>query len=145
MVKRMFPLVAMVLALYACDNAPSDSPADATRQRLVGTWLRSYEEDGTRVRRVLVLEEQGVFRELSVATRPDGEPPLASSASGDWLFDGTNLKRRYRLINGKPLSAPTIPYATFELRFPAKSEFIGVDHVRKLEVRYERVADGTLP
>ena len=137
--------LVLALALAACDSAPSDSPADVTRQRLVGSWMRSYEEEGTRVRRLLVLEEQGAFREKTIATRPDGQPPIQSSASGEWLFDGTNLKRRYRLINGKPLSAPTIPFATFEVRFRGKSEFIGVDHVRKLEVHYERVADGTQP
>lgn len=145
MFSRVFPMAALVLALAACDSAPSDSPADATRQRLVGSWMRIYEDDGTRVRRLLVLEEQGAFSERTIATRPDGQAPLESSASGDWLFDGTNLKRHYRQINGKPLSAPTIPYATFEVRFPGKAEFIGVDHVRKLEVRYERVAEGTQP
>lgn len=145
MVRRFLLLAGVLSAMAACGDGPSESPAETTRGRLVGTWMRSYEEAGTRVRRVLVLEEPGGFRELSVATRSDGQPPIESSASGDWLFDGTNLKRRYRLINGKPLSAPTIPFATFEVRFSGKSEFIGIDHVRKLEVHYERVADGTRP
>ncbi|MEO6625744.1 MAG: hypothetical protein ABIN37_13080 [Burkholderiaceae bacterium] len=136
----------LMQTLAACDGAPADSATDAVGQRLVGTWLREYEEAGVRVRRVLVLERDGSFREMSSIHSAEPEAPQSSSTgSGDWLFDGTNLKRRYRLINGKPLSAPTIPYATFEVRFPAKSEFIGVDHVRKLEVHYERVAEGTQP
>ena len=65
--------------------------------------------------------------------------------SGDWLFDGTNLKRRYTLIDGRLPSAPTFPYAAFEFRFESRNVFIGTDNIRKRQVRYQRVADGTLP
>ncbi len=129
----------------ACDNSPADSTTDAVQRRLAGTWLREYEEQGTRVRRILILEADGKFREMSSITLPEAAGQRDSDGAGEWLFDGTNLKRRYALVNGKPVSAPTMPYVTFEIRFPSKSEFVGVDHVRKREVYYQRVADGTQP
>lgn len=129
---------------------------DDVQQRLVGSWLRDDEENGTRVRRVLVLQTGGRFAETSKATRAiqvtefteatPGAAVLAQHAhSGDWLFDGTNLKRRYTLIDGRQPSAPTFPYAAFELRFESRNVFIGTDNIRKRQVRYQRVADGTLP
>lgn len=136
-------LFALVLA--GCDETPQQSATEAVQKRLVGTWLREYEEQGTAVRRVLVLQAQGSFSESSLAVQPADQPPIRSESSGEWTFDGTNLKRRYLRIDGKPLSAPTMPYATFALSFPSRYEFIGVDHVRKLEVRYQRVGDGTQP
>lgn len=135
----------MVLLMSGCDNPPEDSAVRDVQRRLVGTWLREYEEQGTRVRRVLVLESDGMFHELSTITPPDGVPAQDAQGSGEWVFDGTNLKRRYLVLNGKQAGHPRMPYATFELRFPSKTEFVGVDHVRKREVRYVRVPDGTLP
>ena len=98
------------------------------------------------MRRVLVLQRDGMFREMSsvLSTEPDTQPTL-STASGEWVFDGTNLKRHYRLINNKPLSAPNYPFATFEIRFPDRAHFVGLDRVRRIEVSYQRVADGTQP
>ena len=143
-----FLIAALMLlqALAACDGAPSNAPADAIGERLAGTWLREYEESGVRVRRVLVLDGDGTFREMS-SVRPaqlDG-PPSLSTASGEWVFDGTNLKRHYRLINNKPLSAPNYPFATFEIRFPDRTHFVGLDRVRRIEVTYQRAAEGTQP
>ena len=60
-------LLAGLLAA-GCGGPPDDSPAQETRERLVGTWLRDYEEDGVKVRRILVLEQDGHFREESRAT-----------------------------------------------------------------------------
>ena len=123
MMRRSVFLVACGVALLAaCDRPPEDSPADAVRERLVGTWLRAYDESGTRVRRVLVLQADGSFHEQSVVVSQDAAVPKASHGSGRWLFDGTNLKRHYRLVNGQPVSAPTVPFATFELRFTSRSE-----------------------
>lgn len=117
---------------------------DGVQQRLAGSWLRDDDEDGARVRRVLVLEPGGRFAETSKATQADAV--LAQhSHSGDWMFDGTNLKRRYTLIDGRQPSAPTFPYAAFEIRFESRNVFIGTDNIRKRQVRYQRVADGTLP
>lgn len=97
-----------------------------------------------KVRRVLVLQPGGQFQELAraAATGPDA---AEHSHIGEWLFDGTNLKRRYTLMDGRQPSAPMVPYATFEIRFASRNEFIGLDRVHKREVRYRRVDDGTLP
>ena len=140
-------LVAPVLLATlstACQRPPEDSAVSDTEQRLAGPWLRDYEQDGVHVRRVLVLEPGGGFRELS---RGDSTGPASAlhSHAGEWSFDGTNLKRRYTSVDGKPPAAPTLPYATFELRFQSRNEFVGIDHVRKRQVLYRRVDEGTLP
>ena len=146
MFMRSLFLLLMVLAavLVGCDSAYEESGVATVQQRLVGTWLREYDEEGAHVRRVLVLEADGRFREMSTVLAP-GADRLDSQGTGTWLFDGTNLKRHYATLNGKALSAPTLPFATFALSFPSKGEFIGVDHVHKREVHYERVPDGTEP
>ena len=157
-------LAAMgTVSVAGCDSAQD---IDDVQQRLVGSWLRDEVEDGARVRRILVLQPGGRFEETSKAIKiPDvsteinavtgapevtqptqGNAMLARHAhSGDWLFDGTNLKRRYTLIDGRQPSAPTFPYAAFEVRFDSRNVFIGTDNIRKRQVRYQRVADGTLP
>ncbi len=132
--------------LAACDSAPPDERDESTRRRLVGTWLRAYDEQGVHVRRVLVLNDNGTFQEASSMLSGDGLiTPSQASGSGDWLFDGTNLKRHYRLINGKPAAAPIVPFATFAIQFPSRTQFIGIDRVHRLEVLYARVPDGTQP
>ena len=132
------------LAAAGCDAPPHDAPAQDVQERLVGTWLREYADGGVKVRRVLILESDGHFSETSRITQ--GDVARAEHAhAGDWLFDGTNLKRRYTSVDGKQPSAPTIPFATFEVRFPSRNEFVGFDRVRKLEVVYQRVAEGTRP
>ena len=143
--RRQTCAVVLLVALSGCDNPPEDSAARDVQRRLVGTWLREYEEQGTRVRRVLVLLPDGRFHEASHITPPDGLAAQDAQGSGEWVFDGTNLKRRYLVLNGKPAGHPRMPYATFALRFPSRTEFVGVDHVRRREVRYARVPDGTLP
>lgn len=140
------------LLLAACNNtatsaatgSPTDSPDDAVRQLLPGTWLRDYTENGIRARRILVLEPEGKFREL-VRIVDAGGMVTEHLHLGDWLYDGTNLKRKYTSMDGKQPSAPTLPFAAFQLRFESKNEFIGTDNVRKREVRYQRVAPETLP
>ena len=47
-------------------------------------------------------------------------------------------------VSKKP-SAPAFPYAAVEIRFESRNEFVGTDNVRKRQMRYQRVADGTLP
>ena len=135
----------LVVLLYACDSSPADSGQDMVKERLVGTWLREYDEEGAHVRRILILDADGKFRETSTIVAPGGADKLESQGTGQWLFDGTNLKRHYITINGKSISAPTVPFATFEISFPSRSEFVGVDHVHNREVRYRRVAEGTEP
>jgi hypothetical protein len=106
--------------------------------------LREYEEEGVKVRRVLVLESGGRFLEMSRITELNASAAQHSHA-GDWLFDGTNLKRRYTSVDGRQPAAPTMPYVTFELKFPSRNEFVGIDRVRRREVQYRRVAEGTAP
>lgn len=144
--RRRLHLVALLAASAfgaGCDPAP-DEPEEQIRDRLVGTWLRDYEQDGTRVRRVLVLELEGRFREASRSLGP-ADAGATHAHEGDWRYDGTNLKRRYTLMDGKPVSVPKLPFAAFQIRFNGSHEFIGTDNVRRREVRYQRVSDGTTP
>ena len=144
MQRRAVPLSVVALATLAagCDVAPDSS--DEIRERLVGTWLRDYEENGTRVRRILVLEEDGRFREASRSLGPQ-ELGTRHAHEGEWLYDGTNLKRRYTLMDGQPVSAPQMPFAAFQIRFTGSHEFTGTDNVRRRELRYQRMPAGTDP
>ena len=138
--------IGMLLAglLAACDDAPRELSQDSVQDRLPGTWLREFEEKGVRVRRVLVLESDGKFREM-VRINDAGGAIIEHHHAGSWFYDGTNLKRKYTSMDGKPTAAPTVPFAAFELKFPSRNEFIGIDNVHKREVRYQRVQSETLP
>ena len=140
---RPAALTVAVLA-GACGQPPDDSPQQQTRERLIGTWLREYQEDAIRVRRVLVLESGGGFRESALVTE-SGAPVAQHAHAGEWRFDGTNLKRRYTRMNGRKPAAPIVPFATFEIHFQSPDEFIGVDNVRRRQLRYRRVVEGTTP
>ena len=135
---------ATVFLLAACIRPPDDSPATEGQRQLTGTWLREYREGEVRVRRVLVLDPGGRFTEAVVATEPAGTL-LSKRHSGEWHFDGTNLKRRYTLIDGRQPSAPAFPYAAFQIQFESRNVFVGTDNVRRRQVRYERVSEGTQP
>ncbi len=140
--RRLVAATALAaLLLAACDNPPADSPADDVRQLLVGSWLREYDQEGARVRRLLVLGDDGRFRETARVVDAAGIVTDHAHA-GDWTFDGTNLKRRYTSFDGKQPSAPTLPYVTYQLRFESKYAFVGTDNVRRREVRYLRVEEG---
>jgi hypothetical protein len=142
---RMAAALALGAALgTACEGPPGEPLAEAVQDRLVGTWLREYREEAVTVRRVLVLERAGSFQERTIVRRA-GLPPVAHAHQGEWLFDGTNLKRRYTLVDGRLPAAPMVPFATLQLEFPSRREFIGVDNVRRRAVRYERVPEGTEP
>ena len=130
--------------LAACDDAPGELPQDAVQDRLPGTWLREFDEKGVHVRRVLVLESDGRFRELVRINDASGAI-IDHNHAGTWFYDGTNLKRKYTSMDGKPTAAPTVPFAAFELKFPSRNEFIGIDNVHRREVRYQRVQPETLP
>jgi hypothetical protein len=140
--QRRPALVASALLLAGCDPAPDQT--DEIRERLVGTWLRDYVENGTHVRRVLVLGPDGHFQEASRSLGPQ-EAGVRHAHEGEWLFDGTNLKRRYTLMDGQPVSAPQMPFVAFQVRFTGSHEFSGTDNVRQREVRYHRVPAGTEP
>ena len=139
--RRVVAGVLSSLMLVACNNAPHDAPADEIQQRLVGNWLREYDQEGARIRRLLVLEADGRFSETALVVDAGGAITEHAHA-GQWTFDGTNLKRRYSSFNGKQPQAPTLPFATFAIRFVSKQEFVGTDNLRKREVRYQRVEQG---
>jgi hypothetical protein len=140
--RRLAAAMALTgLLLGACNSPPADSPDEAVQQLLVGSWLRQYEHDGAQIRRLLVLEPDGLFRETARVVDRGGVVTEHAHA-GEWTYDGTNLKRRYTSFDGKQPSAPTMPYATFQLRFESRNEFVGTDNVRKRELHYQRVAQG---
>ena len=143
--RRRFVCAAAAASSLAAGCEPAPDPKDAAiRDRLVGTWLREYEESGTRVRRILVLEADGRFREMSHTLGPQ-EAGTRHEHEGVWVYDGTNLKRRYTLMDGQQPSAPTVPFAAFQIEFTSPREFVGTDNLRRRQLRYHRVPDGTLP
>jgi hypothetical protein len=113
-----------------------------TAELLPGTWLREYREEGVQVRRLLVLQAKGDFREVSRIVGTDGRVQEFVN-EGTWLYDGTNLKRRYTSLNGKPPSRLNVPFVTFEVRFDSRNDFVGVDHIHDRTIRYERVPSET--
>ena len=141
---RRRPALGFILAglLAGCDDATKALSDASMQDRLPGTWLREFEEKGIRVRRILVLADDGKFREGVRITSADGAVTEQNHA-GTWFYDGTNLKRKYTSMDGKPPAAPTVPFAAFELRFTSRNEFIGVDNIHKREVRYQRVQPET--
>ena len=56
---RRFLVCLAACPQAGCDSTPPDDPNESTRWRLVGTWLRAYDEPGVRVRRVLVMNDTG--------------------------------------------------------------------------------------
>ena len=146
------PALLALAVLWTCDlslrasavGAMQEAAAEETEDLLQGTWLREYTVLNTRARRVLVLEADGQFRE-SVRAVDDRGGVLEQVHEGTWLYDGTNLKRKYTSMNGKPPSRLNVPFATFQIRFDSTNEFHGVDHIRGHRILYRRVSAGTLP
>ena len=148
----MVSLVALCTLLAACDN--TGSTADATsaprygpedvQALLQGTWLRDYGDNSVEARRILVLSADGSFAETVRITDAAGQV-TAQNHTGTWLYDGTNLKRKYTSMNGKPPSRLNLPFATFEIQLESKNEFTGIDHVHRNRIRYRRVSSETVP
>ena len=113
-----------------------------TEQLLRGTWLREYRERGVKVRRLLSLEAGGAFHETVRVEREGRVTQFLHE--GTWLFDGTNLKRKYTRTNGEPVSRLNMPFATFEIAFVSHNEFTGVDHIHGNRIDYVRVDYGSL-
>lgn len=139
--------LAFAAALATCAPAPDAAgpanglaySAEQTAELLPGTWLREYEpQDGINVRRLLVLQADGAFREVSRVTDASGQATEFVN-EGTWLFDGINLKRKYTSMNGKPPSRLNLPFATFAIVFETRNEFAGVDHIHGRRIRYQRV------
>ena len=143
---RVRTLVAIIAAvtviLGACDDAQSRKTEEA-RQKLVGTWLREFDAEGVHGRRLLVLGEDGKFSEVLVAQFGDGHIGR-SERSGEWFFDGTNLKRRYTHEDGRQLTN-NFAFVTFEITVLTPRDFEGKNHVQGEQISYRRVAPGTTP
>jgi hypothetical protein len=118
--------------------------AEEVRDLLPGTWLREYTSQDVRVRRVLRLERDGAFHEAVRGVDPAGRA-IDHKHEGTWLYDGTNLKRKYTLVDGSPPSRLNVPFATFEIAFETRNEFVGVDHIHRNRVVYQRVPEDTRP
>ena len=136
------PLAAALLAL-AFLLSTADGPAPDVQQQLQGTWLREVaRQDGVSSRHLLVLEPDGEFRENVRVV--DGKGVATEYVhAGTWLYDGTNLKRKYTLVNGQPPSRLNVPFVTFEIAFGSRNEFAGVDHIHGNRIAYRRVAPET--
>lgn len=139
--------LAVVLASY--DRPSAQAPALAApaqpppaevdvADRLPGTWLREHVDKGMRSRRLLHLEPGGTFSEQVRIVSATGEASRHEHA-GTWFYDGTNLKRKYTVMNGRPPSRLNLPFATFEIRFESRDRFEGTDHIHRNTVRYRRV------
>jgi hypothetical protein len=143
------PLLASVLmtvaVLSGCDAGTSGESAQAqedVQQQLAGAWLRDYSEQGIHARRLLLLDADGSFRETVRVVDAAGAA-TEHAHEGTWLYDGTNLKRKYTLMDGKPPSRLNLPFATFAVKFETRNEFVGIDHVHNNVVRYRRVSAET--
>jgi hypothetical protein len=147
----MVCVVLTVVWLTGCDNstsstaprAPTDSEQAAVQQDLQGSWLREYQEGGIRASRLLVLETDGSLTEMASVT-DTARAVTDHRHEGTWLYDGTNLKRKYTRMDGKPPSRLNLPFAAFEVKFVSINEFVGLDNVHHNEVRYHRVQPETL-
>lgn len=111
---------------------------------LPGTWLREFQAEGATTRHVLALGADHHFRESVRVTDAAGHAATYLH-EGTWLFDGTNLKRKYTAINGQPPSRLNLPFATFQVTFDSPREFRGIDHIHGNRIAYRRVPDDTQP
>lgn len=150
----LWALCALALGALLVDGATSPgetgSGAQGTRstreteELLQGTWLREYSAQDVQVRRVLTLVPGGTFREAVRAVDAAGKV-TEQAHEGHWFYDGSNLKRKYTLVDGKPPSRLNLPFATFEIAFQTRNEFTGVDHIHRNRIHYRRVAAETQP
>jgi len=107
---------------------------------LWGTWSRRYVEENLLIDKTLTLQSSGQFVE-HVSIKPPDSPPEEHEHTGTWLYDGTNIKRTYLLVDGHPPSRLNLPFVTFEVKIESKNEFVGIDHIHHHEIRYIRVPD----
>jgi hypothetical protein len=145
-------VLALGGALSTCAQPPDRAgpaasvqySAEEAGELLQGTWLREYTSEGVQVRRVLTLTPRGEFQESARVTDAAGRV-TEFVHEGTWLYDGTNLKRKYTSMNGKPPSRLNVPFATFEIAFESRNEFTGVDHIHDHRIRYRRVGSEAAP
>jgi hypothetical protein len=145
----LMPLLAMAALAWTLQNwlpagAGLTRAALDRAELLQGSWLREYNDRGVQVRRLLDLSADGAFREQVRVVDATGQATTFVH-EGTWLYDGTNLKRKYTLMNGEPPSRLNVPFATFEIDFRSRNDFVGVDHVHGHRIEYHRVGPQTLP
>ena len=128
-------LLALSVLVAACSEGDT---------RLPGTWLEEFEFDGRKVRRILALKQGGAFEQVTKVVEPGGSV-RSESMTGDWYFDGETFKRRFRTVEGRPVSG--IQFATYQVVSLTDTEMACVDHLTegKRNVRFRRVPDGTAP
>ena len=132
----LFALLAFAALLSTCDGPFSLNSASAltpgsraeVQQQLQGTWMRETVVDGVQARGVLRLQPAGAFTESVAVAGADGVVRHFEHA-GTWLYDGTNLKRKYTSMNGRPPSRLNLPFATLQVTFDSRNDFTGVDHI----------------
>ena len=141
---RLRACVVLALAglLLACEGPVQPQPPQDVEQRLVGTWAREHDADGVHSRRLLALASDGTFQEMVRVTDPRGAA-TEYRHQGTWLYDGTNLKRKYTSVNGEPPSRLNVPFVTFQIEFRTRNEFVGIDHIHHNRVDYRRVQPET--
>ena len=134
---------ALSLLVTACDNA-STQRNDEIKGRLVGAWLQESVFDDWKIRSVVTFQKDGTFQQAVKAFAADGSV-RGETTAGEWFFDGETLKRRYRTVNGKPVSG--IQFASYQFVSLSDTELACVDHLTegKREVRFRRVPEGTAP
>ncbi|RYY98143.1 MAG: hypothetical protein EOO24_18875, partial [Comamonadaceae bacterium] len=129
----LLSLLALAVLLSRCEgftpgalSTAADAESADVVQQLQGTWLREAQADGLQARRLLTLRPDGSFLETAhVVDRSGAATDFVHE--GTWRYDGTNLKRHYTRMNGKPPSRLNLPFATFEIRFQSRNEFTGLD------------------
>jgi hypothetical protein len=126
-------VLPIALLLAACD----DGPTKATQGRLAGTWIAETAGPAGRVQRVLTLGSGGQLKDASYTLTAGGALPL-EVREGEWFFDGVNFKRKYTLVDGKPLTNAFFIYETHELKSVSASELVGVSNVGHGEIRFRR-------
>ena len=126
-------LLPMALLFAACD----DDPTQATKGRLVGTWVAETAEPTGRVRRVLALEAGGRAKDSSFVLTAGNAAPL-EVREGEWFFDGVNFKRKYTRVDGMPLTNAFFIYETHELKSVSASELVGFSSVGQGEIRFRK-------
>jgi hypothetical protein len=140
---RLFFLGISLVFLSSCDKS-SHSREDDIRQKLVGTWISEYSDEGGKSRTVTELSQDGGFREVEKTVNSSGEVKEATHA-GDWSFDGMNFKRKYTSLEGRPLPNSQFGFATYAVTMSGSDKFVGVDNIRKLTIRFVRATSGARP
>lgn len=130
-------VILSAFALAGCE----DSATRGTKARIVGTWVAEVQEHGGMAQRVLTLDANGHVKDSVRLMAPSGAASL-QQREGEWFFDGVNFKRKYTIVDGKPLTNAHFIYETYELKSVTDAELVGRSNVGSGEIRYRRMASG---